>query len=112
MTYNPMTYNPMTSKSMTLMGLLIALRAARVRLEVDSAGLRVIAPAGVLTPSLREAITRHKAALETLPHPYINEAAELIQPSLAPPQYHWQTRADTLRDLQARKTCQSNAKTT
>lgn len=85
----------------TLIGLLITLRAARVRLDTDAGGLRVDAPAGVLTEALREAIRRHRADLLTLPHPYLSDAGELITPSYAPPQFHWQPLAQTLCDLDA-----------
>ncbi len=80
------------------MGLLIALRAAEIRLETDADGLRVEAPAGALTDALREAIRRHQAALMDLPRPYLN-GAELVIPSMAPPQYHWQPLPETMREL-------------
>ena len=85
----------------TLMGLLITLRAAGVRVEVDSEGLRVEAPSGVLTDALREAIRQHHNALLELPHPYITDACDLITPIFAAPQYHWQPISDTLKELNA-----------
>lgn len=90
-----------TSGAFELMGLLIALRAARVRLETDADGLRVDAPSGALTPGLRDAIRRHKAALEVLPRPFLRNGNELNTPAYAPPQYHWQPVADTLHELNA-----------
>ena len=87
------------SYSFSLMGLLIALRAARVRLDTDAAGLQVNAPAGALTPLLRDAIRRHKEALESLPLPFLSAVNELIVPAYAPPQYHWQPVAETLQEL-------------
>jgi len=85
----------------TLMRLLIALRAAQVRLDMDSDGLCVDAPAGALSDALRDAIRQHKNALLCLPRPFINAAGELVSPALAPPQYHWQPITDTLRELNA-----------
>lgn len=87
--------------AMTLMGLLIALRAACVRLDVDAEGLRVDAPAGTLTPALQQAIRDHQAALQDLPRPFLSEAGDLISPALAAPQYHWQPMAQTLLELDA-----------
>jgi len=87
--------------TVTLMRLLIALRAAHVRLDVDSDGLRVDAPAGALNDALRDAIRQHKDTLLCLPHPFINTVGELVSPALAPPQYHWQPVTDTLRELNA-----------
>ena len=88
-------------EALSLMGLLIALRAAQVRLNVDADGLRVDAPAGALTPALRDAVRRHKAALEALPRPFLKDGRELIVPSYAPPQYHWQPIEETLHELNA-----------
>lgn len=83
------------------MGLLIALRAGRVRLEVDGDDLIVDGPRGVLTEELWSAIAFHKQELLRLPRPYINGGGELISPAEAPPQYHWQPMAETLRELNA-----------
>lgn len=83
------------------MGLLIALRAGFVRLELDAEGLQIDAPVGTLTPAMREAIQRHKDALTLLPRPFVNARGELIMPLYAPPQYHWQPIEDTLRELNA-----------
>jgi len=87
--------------TLTLMRLLIALRAARVRLETDAEGLRVEAPAGLLTDTLRNAICEYRKTLEGLPRPYLTDTGELIVPADALPQYHWQPIADTLRELNA-----------
>lgn len=88
---------------MTLMGLLIALRARRVRLDVDGDRLLVDAPKGAIDSDLCLDIQDHKMALLTLPRPYINERGELISPCNSPPQYHWQPMAQTLRELHASK---------
>jgi len=85
----------------TLMGLLIALRAGGVRLEADADGLRVGCPTGALTDALRAAIHRHRADLLALPRPHLSRTGELIIPSQAPPQYHWQPMTETLRELNA-----------
>ena len=85
----------------TLMGLLIVLRTAGVRLEIDSEGLRVEAPSEMLTELLRASIRHHQTALLALPRPYLSAAGDLITPVFAPPQYHWQPIADTLRELNA-----------
>lgn len=84
---------------MNLMGLLIALRALRVRLDMDADGLRVDAPVGGLTLALQQAVRQHKAMLETLPRPFLRAGGELIIPVFAAPQYHWQPQSDTLREL-------------
>ena len=86
---------------MTLMGLLIRLRAARVRLEPNGDRLRVEAPEGMLTPELRQAIREHKPELLALPQPYFAPGGTLIDPCYAPPQYFWQPLAETLAELGA-----------
>lgn len=86
---------------MTLMGLLIHLRASKVRLEPNGDRLRVDAPEGALTPELRQAIREHKPELLALPRPHIGPDGTLIDPCDALPQYFWQPLAETLKELNA-----------
>ncbi len=86
---------------MTLMALLIRLRASGIGLYVTGDKLRVSAPAnsGALSDDVLAAIKAHKEALKDLPRPYLNAAGELVVPSHAPPQYHWQPTVKTLQEL-------------
>ena len=51
---------------MTLLGLLVELKRLNVKLSLAGDKLRLEAPAGVLTPELKEALRQHKAALIAL----------------------------------------------
>jgi len=84
---------------MTLMALLIRLRASGVGLRVNGDDLRVSAPKSGLVDDLRQAIIEHREALMNLPAPYITSSGELIVPVDAAPQYHWQDKTKTLREL-------------
>lgn len=86
---------------MTLEGLLISLRARRVRLVATGEALNVDAPTGMINDRLRRLLAEHKAELLALPYPYLNASNELVIPLNAPPQYHWQPLLVTLRELNA-----------
>ncbi len=86
---------------MTLIALLIRLRACGVHLTASGEKLRVSVTPGLLTKEDQQAMAEHKEALKNLPHPYLNAAGELIVPFNAPPQYHWQSKAQTLHDVMA-----------
>jgi len=51
---------------MTLLGLLVELKRLNVKLSLAGDKLRLEAPAGTLTPKLKEALRQHKAALIAL----------------------------------------------
>jgi len=84
---------------MTLDALLIQLRARGAQLTPDGDMLKVSAAKGGLSNEVWQAMKELKPALMRLPLPYINEAGELIMPHAAPPQYHWQSKEQTLREL-------------
>ncbi len=86
---------------MMLIALLIRLRARGVGLYIDNDQLRVSLQPGILSSEEMQALAEHKEALKNLPRPYLNAAGELIVPSDAPPQYHWQYKTKTLRDVNA-----------
>ena len=48
---------------MTLLGLLVELKRLNVKLSLAGDKLRLEAPAGVLTPEMKEAIRQYKPAL-------------------------------------------------
>lgn len=86
---------------MNLMALLIRLRASGVGLRTIEKDLTVSAPKSGLSEDLRLAIREHREALMSLPAPYITPSGELIMPADAAPQYHWQNKEKTLRELKA-----------
>ena len=51
---------------MTLLGLLAELKRINVKLSLAGDKLRLEAPAGTLTPKLKEALVKHKPALKSL----------------------------------------------
>ncbi len=85
---------------MSLTVLLIQLRARRVHLDTRNGNV-LVTPSSALTDELRAAIREHKAALLTLPRPSLNTTGDLVILLDAPPQYHWQPVAKTLRELNA-----------
>ena len=84
---------------MNLMALLIRLRANGIGLRVSGEDLKVSIPTSGLSEDLRLAIREHREALMRLPAPYTTSSGELIVPTDAPPQYHWQDKTKTLREL-------------
>ncbi len=86
---------------MTLIALLIRLRACGVGLYIDNDQLHISVQPGILNSEEKQALAEHKEALKNLPRPYLNAAGELIVPCDAPPQYHWQHKTKTLREVNA-----------
>ena len=84
---------------MNLMALLIRMRASGVGLWVSGDDLKVSVPAGGMSEDLRQGIREHREALMNLPAPYTTSSGELILPTDAAPQYHWQHKTKTLREL-------------
>ena len=94
-------YQSRGESSMTYGALLICLRAQGVAIYLNGNNLKVSAPEGLLSNETWQDITNHKDLLLNLPYPYINSGGELIIPTDAPPQYHWQDKEKTLRELKA-----------